>query len=29
MRINQRDSAAPIKSIPVEEKEGCRECTWR
>lgn len=24
-----RDSAAPIRSIPVEEKEGCRECTWR
>jgi uncharacterized protein len=24
-----RDSAAPIKSLPVEEKEGCRECTWR
>jgi uncharacterized protein len=24
-----RDLAAPIKSIPVEEKEGCRECTWR
>jgi uncharacterized protein len=24
-----RDSAAPIKSIPVDEKEGCRECTWR
>ena len=24
-----RDSAAPIKSIPVEEKEGCRDCTWR
>lgn len=24
-----RDLAAPIKSIPVEGKEGCRECTWR
>jgi uncharacterized protein len=24
-----RDSAAPIRSIPVDEKEGCRECTWR
>lgn len=24
-----RDSAAPIKSLPVEEKEGCRDCTWR
>jgi len=24
-----RDSAAPIKSVPVEEKEGCRECNWR
>ena len=24
-----RDSAAPIKSLPVVEKEGCRECTWR
>jgi uncharacterized protein len=24
-----RDGAAPIKNIPVEEKEGCRDCTWR
>jgi uncharacterized protein len=24
-----RDRAAPIKSLPVEEKEGCRGCNWR
>ncbi|HET7017668.1 MAG TPA: radical SAM protein [Streptosporangiaceae bacterium] len=24
-----RSATAPIKSLPVEEKEGCRECSWR
>ncbi len=24
-----RDTAAPIKSVPVDEKEGCRDCAWR
>lgn len=24
-----RDNAAPIKNLPVVEREGCRACTWR